>query len=487
MMKKQAIAALILTMLLSQSLVSCSDTGKTADKAPQSSGNTDEAQTQAEPTYLDTLPAGLSYEGDNFHIAWSSPVDVNECAVTLSEIEGGDIVNEAVFNRNRMVEELLGITITAEKLCSWTDILTTVRKLSESGDNPFDAYCFSVWFAFQCSVNGFLTDLADIETLDLTNRWWDPITTEMHRLGSKTAYFVNGDINYVDDLGTCCIFFNKDMASTYQIPDLYELVKNGEWTYDAMYNIAKQVSSDTDGDGKYTEKDIFGFSDNTAALTRLLAGFGENVVVIDETGTASINTSERVQSIVGELVEGLLGRQTVSTAIRGRSGIPEQDMFSGGQCLLYPGEVSQINRYRDSMEADFGIIPSPKYDENQKSYYSLYSTAWATAYSVPISNTEYDKTGYILDVMGYFSHDTIYEAVIEKSVLVKAVRDENSTEMLDIIFNSRFFELGQWGTKAYGKTNEIVTNATNTYASMAKSLQKVTEKEFAKIKDYYEY
>ncbi len=487
-MKKHMIAMLLMAMLLTQNLVSCGSTETNVEETTPNVTDSVETQAETETTWLDTLPEGLRYDGENFHIAWSSPVDVNECAIALDEITGGDIVSEAVYNRNMLVEEKLGITFSAERLCGWTDILTNVRVLEESGSNPYDAYCISVWFAYQSSINGYLAELGNVKTLDVSNSWWDPVATEMHKLGSKSLYFINGDINYVDDYGTSCVFFNKDMATDYQVPNLYDMVREGKWTYDALYEITSQVSVDVDGDGKYTEKDIYGFSDNAAALNRLLGSAGENFIVIDDAGNASINTSERIQNIVAKVAEELCGKQTVSTAVRGRNGFPDShDLFIGSQCLLYPGQVSFINTYRDSMEADFGIIPSPKFDEAQEKYYSLYSTAWSSAYCLPNSNTELDKTGYILDVMGYYSHDTVYEAVIEKNVLTKAVRDEDSAEMLDIVFNSRFFELGQWGTGPYAKLNAIVISGTNNYASMAQSAQASTAKEFEKIKEYYEY
>ncbi len=481
---KKSLAILLAAMLVG-SLVSC---GGGTEETDTTAAMESTAETSGETTWLDTLPEGLGYDGENFNIAWSSPFDRNECAIVLDEIEGGDIINESVYNRNRMAEEKLDISITSERLCGWTEIPEGIRTLVESGDDPYDAYSICVWFAFQSSLNGYLTELGTIKTLDLTKNWWDQETLGMHRLGSQSIYFVNGDINFLDDYGTTCFFFNKNLAEEYNLPDMYELVRNGEWTYDQLYSISAQVSKDVDGDGKYTASDIYGLSENGGFLTRMFSAAGENLVVIDKEGNASINTSERIQSIAEKVLEQLCGMQTVSTVIRGRSGFEDNaDMFTNGQVLLYSGHVGDIDTFRTSMDYDFGIIPMPKFEAEQEKYYTMYSTAWATSYCVPVTNTELDKTGYILDVMGYFSHDTIYEAVIEKNVLVKAVRDNDSAEMLDLLFNNRFLELGTWGTAVYGQTVSMCGKGVNTFASMAQSAQNPTASEFVKIKEYYKY
>jgi hypothetical protein len=151
------------------------------------------------------------------------------------------------------------------------------------------------------------------------------------------------------------------------------------------------------------------------------------------------------------------------------------------------GLVGSINKYRQNMTDDFGVLPFPKYDDTQKKYYCLFNTAWGTTYAIPITNTDTERTGYILDVMGYFSTDTINTAVIEKNVLTKATRDDESAEMLKIIFDSKFFELGQWGSSVYGAVCGQVSTGKNTYASELEKVRTKTETEFAAVKEYYKF
>lgn len=163
-------------------------------------------------------------------------------------------------------------------------------------------------------------------------------------------------------------------------------------------------------------------------------------------------------------------------------------LFPNGQSLFMgDGFVGSINKYRMNMTDDFGVLPFPKYNETQSKYYCLFNSAWGTVYAVPITNPDTERTGYILDVMGYYSTDTVNTAVIEKNVLVKATRDNESAEMLEIIFDSKFFELGQWGSTVYDTVCGQVRNGQNNYASEIEKIREKTISEFAPVKEFYKF
>ena len=68
--------------------------------------------------------------------------------------------------------------------------------------------------------------------------------------------------------------------------------------------------------------------------------------------------------------------------------------------------------------------------------------------------------------MGYYSQDTIYPAVIDKNVLIKGTRDEESAEMLELIFTTKFYDLGQWGSDVYGSICELIIKDKDNIASL---------------------
>ena len=76
---------------------------------------------------------------------------------------------------------------------------------------------------------------------------------------NNKLFFMTGDLalSYLEN--AVCLFFNKEMWGNYNLDDPYALVKNGDWTIDKIMDITKQVSADLDNDGKYTDKDLYGY------------------------------------------------------------------------------------------------------------------------------------------------------------------------------------------------------------------------------------
>ncbi|MCL2776025.1 MAG: hypothetical protein FWD71_22170, partial [Oscillospiraceae bacterium] len=94
------------------------------------------------------------------------------------------------------------------------------------------------------------------------------------------------------------------------------------------------------------------------------------------------------------------------------------------------------------MDANFGIVPLPKYDENQDKYYSVVN-AWSNALlGVPKSAADLDRVSIILEAMAAESRYTVQPAYYDIVLQRKYTRDDESQEMLDIIFGSKLYDIG---------------------------------------------
>ena len=101
-----------------------------------------------------------------------------------------------------------------------------------------------------------------------------------------------------------------------------------------------------------------------------------------------------------------------------------------------------------TMETDFGILPPPKFDENQANYYAAVDAWCMSAVSVPITVEDKEKTGLILETLAYESRYTLLPAYYYINLKTKFARDEESREMIDIILTNRLYDLGDiyyWG------------------------------------------
>ena len=90
-------------------------------------------------------------------------------------------------------------------------------------------------------------------------------------------------------------------------------------------------------------------------------------------------------------------------------------------------------------EFDFGIVPYPKYDAAQDRYYS-YVDGHASMMAIPLNLPNPEWTGMLIEEMSYLSYKDILPVYYDVVLNVKMVRDEESVEMLKILFDSKVFD-----------------------------------------------
>jgi hypothetical protein len=139
------------------------------------------------------------------------------------------------------------------------------------------------------------------------------------------------------------------------------------------------------------------------------------------------------------------------------------------------------------MEADFAILPFPKYDEAQKNYGAIVASAWATYTVIPITCTDTEKTANILEAMGYYAQKYITPAYYDVTVTNKLVRDDETTEMLDIILKNRVLDLAylyNWGDlngMFYGMAQGGKTDFVSQFEKKENAVNKAIEKTLAEL------
>ena len=124
-------------------------------------------------------------------------------------------------------------------------------------------------------------NINNVPNIDFNQPWWSNDALKELSIGDK-LYLVTGDIALSMWDSMFVFYFNKQMAQNNSLPDLYNLVKNHEWTYDKFTELSKTVSKDLNGDGKYDENDMFGFATTTGTVTNAFpCGFNMTITYKD--------------------------------------------------------------------------------------------------------------------------------------------------------------------------------------------------------------
>ena len=440
---KRKTALLCLTALLA-ALVSCG--GETASKPAETQSAQDSAATETEAVTEERLyPAyELDLGGADFHMyyfdevyvcGWSSDIP-NDIMQTE---ETGDILADAVYRRNRAVEERYNVKLTADACLDW-NFTQTLGKSVSAGDSVYDAV-FPNWQSMGALVsNRYLLPLDGL--LDTSLPWWDEKSLSGFSFAGKTLA-LSGDLTFMDKLTDIVLFFNKQMAKDYDLGDVYQTVIDRKWTFDYMMEICRMLSADLDSNGKYDRNDRFGFSAQNDASYELFNAAGETFCAFDKDGIPyQSNTGERAISVLMRVYDFMDDTQNYFN--RQTSGLSVAEtitMFKSNQVFVLMRPLQTIMELR-SMDADFGIIPTPLMDDTQTEYATSIGYTVAIATALPADCKSPETSAAILDTMAaesyYSMNDVFYDMVLGS----KVTRDDTSRQNLDIIFANHVYDPG---------------------------------------------
>lgn len=496
-MKKKILVALLLSSMLISSFAGCSDgsensDGSTSDVTSEVSSSEEIVEEEEEEEFtLETaaaLYADRDYGGYEYRVADRGDpgtyADWQTFDVYAAELTG-EVINDAVYERNSTLEETLNIKI-AERAYTHGAVTSTVKTSIMSGSDDYDVFTDGLSSIAPLISQKYILDLRSIETLKFENEWWDhQIYNDLSIMGK--SFFMTGDISVMDNYGTWCYLFNKTMVANYGLESPYDLVDSGKWTIDKHNEMAQAVTIDLDGDGKWTMADSYGYITETYNTAANWNCFGFRVISKDADDLPIFTYSGEEQiSALQKSVETQWGTFTnmgTNSTVTGGGSLTDntrENQFAIGRALFYYAGMRNITLYRDS-DTDFGIIPAPKYKEEQEQYYSSYSSSNCTAYSIPVTVGDPAKVGDITEAMAHLSVYTLTPAYYDKTLIGKSTRDAESEPMLDLILSTRNYDLGNiydWGginSAIYGMKDP------NTVASTLQKLEKAGNKVLGKF------
>nr|MBQ4320578.1 hypothetical protein [Clostridia bacterium] len=337
--------------------------------------------------------------------------------------------------------------------------------------------------------NDLAIDLFEIDTLELDKSWWHQQAIDSLTIGGH-LYFAPGNIGSFDNLSVFSVFVNKNMLEDFNLESPYDAVREGTWTMDMMYEMANTVAADIDGDGTMGEADRFGMSSEGLGDV-VLRSCGERLTTKDDDDmpVLAVNT-ERAASIIEKVVPRW--RDKAVTLYTGDFSSKYSHVFSQflvpmfkSDQLLFVNNWLSIALEMRSMDSDFGILPPPKYDEAQETYYVPSSEAWTAYAAVPVTNPDLEFTGDIMNALGYYGREFVQTALIDTTITNKTLRDTDTEEMLQIIFDNRVFDLGavyDWN-KITTTLNQFISQNNTAFASKMASVESAVLSEMEKTID----
>ena len=490
----RSISLILVLLLTAGAFAGC------ADSEPETDGQITSAETSAESAeeetdeytradVKDNLPEDLDYDGTTFTLYVAS--DTGQCDYMAGPEEAtGDVVPDAIMNRNLSVEERLNINLefVPDATSSWNTVAKNISTYLLAGDTTFDLYLGQQYGIVSLIVRGGFYNTNELEHLDFSQPWWNTGYMDTISIGKDTRYFMVGDycINAIQS--THVLYFNKEIYANHygDANGLYEDVLDGSWTLDNLSDVAAGVYIDVNNNGQTDDADQLGYATYLAAASvdpfMYLGGIPYSSH--DEEGNLTLNLlDERVVTLVDKVV-GFF-HQPGSTFVTVEN---PTTLFKNGTALFLGINTLNSSVGLRDMEDDYGFLPYPKLTQEQENYHALVADIVLLG-AVPVTSLNLDKIGAVVEALGSESYRTVIPAWYENALKIKYSRDEISAQIIDIVHDALSTDFIYAYSPQLGNVGTImrnqVNNNNNTYVSDITKLEKSVNKMLGKLVDAY--
>lgn len=467
-MRTQKIRIFLLAALLCLGFAGCD----TAEPPAETILTTDIVETTTIPEETLDIPLTADYGGDTFNILSAGNEAYEDFTV---DEESSLVLDNARYKVKMRVENDYNIEIVEDVEKSYSSGngpgYKAINKQVNSGDCDYDLCLIAGYDVSVLAYNSYLYDLHSVPGIDLSKSWWDQNATDSLTVRGVT-FFTTGDITTSDNDTAFVVIFNKTIADNYGIEDPYQLVYNNEWTLEKFSQLAKQVSEDLNQDGTMDKNDRFGLMVYDDSICAIVHAAGSRCCTISEDGNIELtiyneNTLAALEdyfSIAYDTQSAIHYQRVVGSTQE------ERQMWKEDHALFWPTWMGHVPALRE-MDSDFGLLPYPKLYTSQEKYSSMMHPYGSQYICVPLVQDDVERTGVITEALAYYGQKITLPAYYDINLVGQSTRDEESEDMLDIIFDSIVYDIGYcYQIGPYNKqliymSREYDTNFTSRYES----------------------
>lgn len=480
----------LLFVLLVFSLAACSSDGGGVPSVPETDQTVTDDYKNADGLYVPKHEV-VDMEGRTFTIIVRGPMFgtyQSDDFTTESELYG-DLIETAVQKRNDAVEKYYNVTLDVVKSDT---INEDIRLDCASNLGTYDAIMPTLPFLSIMSHDGYLHDLTTLKNFDANAPWYDQNCSEAFSFYNQ-LYFTTGDITILNKVNTPSILFNKEIMEQQFDEDIYQLVRDKQWTFDKMIEMAKAATNIVTSDGSYSKDNTYGMVTAYGDTIMFYGASGELICDKDEDDLPylAIGQSERSTKIARKVLETTTDSGWLIHAQECDDPIWETsfEIFYNGRALFRPSYFSATTKLRSRSNIEFGIVPVPLMDETQEEYYSYCGTSETVGIAIPVSAQDPEFSAYMIEAYSAWAKNYITTAYYDVNLLYKDIRDDESASMLDIIFDNIVYDMGECFNFGGVATmfQEMTQNKSVDFVSTLQSKEGQAQADIDELKAMYAY
>lgn len=434
------LAALTLaSCLLTTSCFKKNETEQTGDQITVST-NEDESKTLS-------VPESLDYNQKEFVVLGCSDWGVDE--FTPENVDMRDQVSASIVSRDNFIKEYLNVTIKVERIKGqFNDRIAFAQTVENNVQSDAEAYdlvaCYSL-VAPTLATRGLLVDLNQTEYFDADKVWWPSYMYDVCTVNGKT-YHISGDASINMLYYMQAVLFDAENMANYGISeeDIYELVDNGGWTLEKMFEYSSNISASTDE--TWDDSDFYAIG-------------MESRVMLDSfyyaTGLKTVEDADGVVKVSDDILseKALTVYDMVYSAIFVDHKLRMNDpnlwvhLLKEGRCIFNVSTIYQMKTTLADVETKIGVLPFPKYEEGTEEANMGYRTLISSPhnqFAIPndLDDDEVDLSSAFLETMGYVTYTNVTPVVYDNVMKLRYAKDENSSRMFDILRSGATTDMG---------------------------------------------
>lgn len=389
-------------------------------------------------------------EQENFNNAWITILCREDKEYEMyTEEDSAALVDQAVYARNNRVADLFKVQIETHPVAGYWEVQDTfIQTLAQSvaaGDDAYQIAATHMAYNAKLTMQEQYYDLRTLgDAINLEAPWWSESFNENCTVYDK-LFFTTGDLALTLWEGMYAVYFNRKLATDYGLSDLYQMVRDKEWTIEALTEITAGLYQDN-GDDLLGPEDTYGLLLNRHAMRVFLTTCqlpicekttdgGYKLVLMDED---HIDKTTTVYDALYDLIYENDG--TYDSKLTDGDYTEMNEIFTAGRSLFMTGEL-RITPVLRAADMEFGILPFPKYDDEQEEYYA-HSYDGLSSFGIPLSAKDPAMCAKILDAMAAENKTSVIPAYNEIVLDARVAQDGDSREMLNIIRDNLYFEFG---------------------------------------------
>jgi len=365
----------------------------------------------------------------------------------------GTIINDAVYERNALVEELFNVEVTMFEAgdSSATAYNANITNDVLGGVGAYD--CTLGWDGSGLNNSGYFMNLLTFPELDFANdEWWFDAWHENSTF-YDCMFTCNGDLQFEIYYDIELVYFNKTMAQSLSVKDednlpisslVYQHVDNKTWTLDRLQKYGQIAATDAGEDGYHTKyeenyqnsEDIFGSLMNQSIAGPAMFALGAKYSSVVNGAVEFTFTNSHNYDAFDKLFEFYHETGINYMAQTSTHGKQSYEIFNDGHALFCWNAFFMAPQIKAS-GISYGILPLPMYEEGGE----YITTAYHMSYFAFLTTTpDFHKAALVFNAMNALSTEILYDKYFGEYLEFRVSDDPDSSRMIPLIYDSLYFD-----------------------------------------------